>query len=140
LLAQLGPTVSAPVQQQQQQQQQQPAAPPATELLRKDDFIVYGQTKANASDPRLLALRLIVQATGSKLTDFKLDYRALPGWQLSTQPLSGSVLEPGTPIMQVLGLVNANNSPFQLTLTASYKYGAQPLTETGVIKALPPPQ
>jgi hypothetical protein len=126
---------------QQAVQQAPPAAaqPPGVELLRKGDFAIFGQTRANPDDTRMVALRLIVVSAGSALTDFKAQWQATPGWQINAQAPDGNVVAPGKPVSQVLYLLNLNNAPFQLNVKVAYKYGAQPLTEAGTITALPRP-
>ena len=123
----------------------QPQAAPMqmTELLRLPDFAIYGQSKANAADPRQIALRLLIFGTGSgSLNDFKLSFNISPGWQMNIQPADGSVLLPNKqkPVSQILYLMNATNAPFQLQVKATYKFGSQPLSEVGAITTLPPPQ
>jgi hypothetical protein len=68
-----------------------------------------------------------------------MQWQAIPGWQINAQAPDGSVLAPGKPITQVLYLLNLNNAPFQLTVKVAYKYGTQPLTESGTITTLPRP-
>ena len=124
-------------------QQQPQVQMQMTELLVKPDFAIYGQVKANAADPRQVALRLLIFGTGStNLNDFKLAFNASPGWQLNAQPPDGSVLLPNRekPISQILYLMNSTNAPFQLQVKATYRFGSQPLSEIGVITTLPPPQ
>lgn len=123
-----------------------PAAPPkpqSTELLRKGDFIIFGQCMGNPTNPKQLALRLLIYGTGSTpLNEFKNAFQVAPGWQLNAQPPDQTVLQPsgGAPITQVLYLFNMNNSPFQMHVQTSYKFGSQPLTENGIIRILPPTQ
>jgi hypothetical protein len=114
-------------------------APPA-ELVATSDFAIYGQTQTNPANPRQLALRLLVYGVGSQpLSDFRLEFNAVPGWQLKPPPMQPVVLQPGrqNPLSVVLYLINLNNAPFQLQVKASYRFGAQPLTETAAITRLP---
>ena len=121
--------------------QQAPAAPPAgVELLRKSDFVIYGQSKLNPSDARMTALCLNIVSTSGEATDFKMEYRVGPGWQLNTQKPDGNVLTTNKPIQQILYLLNQTNAPFQLHFKATYRYGSQPLSEVGTITSMPTPQ
>lgn len=121
-----------------------PAPPPqAMELLRTNEVIVYGQAKGNPQDPRQIALRLLFYTTGtSPMTEFSAEYSVTPGWQINVRPADGKQLMPlgGAPITQLVYLMNANNAPFQLQVRFSLRFGMQPLSETGVIRALPPAQ
>jgi hypothetical protein len=112
---------------------------PGTELLRKNDFVIYGQTKTNPADARMVALMLVAVTTGSTLTEFKFQFQVTPGWKINAQPPDGNVLAPGKSVAQVLYLVNTVNTPFQLNLRIAYKFGAQPLMENGTITSLPRP-
>lgn len=129
--------IQQPVTQQPNTQQ-----PQVTELLRSSELIVYGQAKANPKDKRQIALNLIYYSASSQLTDFKVTCQMNPGWQINQQQPDGNILNPvgGKPVSQVVYLLNMNNSPFQMQLKAQYKFGMQPLSEIGVIKALPPVQ
>lgn len=134
LLDELG-SVTQPV-----QQPIQPKVPQSTELLRKGDFVIYGQSSTNPKDPRQTALRLLFYGVGpSPLTDFNCEYQAGPGWQINIKPSDGNVLPPmgGQPITQIVYVFNMNNTPFLLQVRASYKFGSQPLTENGSIRVLP---
>ncbi|KAK8882757.1 AP-1 complex subunit gamma-1 [Tritrichomonas musculus] len=133
---------SQPSQQIQQPNQQQQKKSQVTELLRSSELIVYGQAKANPKDKRQIALNLIYYSASSQLTDFKVNIQLPPGWQVNQQQPDGNVLNPvgEKPVSQVLYLLNMNNSPFQMQLKVQYKYGTQPLSEVGVIRALPPVQ
>jgi hypothetical protein len=113
--------------------------PTGVELLRKNDFVIYGQTRANPADQRMVALKLIVVTTGSALSEFRLQCQVTPGWQMNPQPPDGNVVAPGKPVSQVIYLINTTNAPFLLNVRASYKFGAQPLTEAGSITTLPRP-
>jgi hypothetical protein len=120
----------------------QPAAPQAAPLLEMNDFVIFGQTKANPAMPAQIALRLLVYGTGSMaLSDFTLQFHPAPGWQLAPQPIPKGVLAPArqNPLSFVLYFVNLNNSPFALQVNASYKFGAQPFSERGTITRLPAP-
>jgi hypothetical protein len=146
------PQVPQPVQRVQQVQQpiqqihqpvQQPQQAQPTEMARLSDFIVYGQAKSNPKDPRQVALNLFFSGTGATpLTDFKIELQMPPGWQVRIQPADKNVLAPagGAPISQIVYLLNLNNSPFQLQLKASYRFGSQPLTSNAALSQLPPLQ
>lgn len=126
--------ISSPQPQPQQIQQ-----PDSIELLRKSDFIIHGRTKPNPSDPRQIALQLVVINTGSaQLQNFKMEFQMRPGWQVQVQPPSSAVLLPSDqpPLTQVLYLFNQNNSPFGLQIKFTYKFGSQPINETGVINSI----
>lgn len=154
----LGPsttTQSAPTTQYQQApitqvQTQQPMAqappqvsqppPQVKQLYATAEYVIFGQSQPNATDPRQIALRLLIYGSGrSQLSEFQIEYQPRPGWQLRTQPPDGKVLQPkgGAPIIQILYLFNQNNSPFALNLRVSYKFGSQPITENDVITVLP---
>jgi hypothetical protein len=127
------PQVAAPVPQGAK------AAPPV-ELVATTDFAIYGQTQTNPGNPRQVALRLLVYGVGSQpLSDFKLEFHAAPGWQLKPPPMRPVVLQPGrqNPLSVVLYLADLTNAPFQLQVRASYRFRAQPLTETAAITRLP---
>jgi hypothetical protein len=130
-----------PLQQQQQQPQQQLQQQlQQTELLRNGDFVVFGQSKRNPSDPKVVALRLLIYGISATFTDFRMEYRVTPGWEVHVQPPDGNVVSQGKCVSQVLFLANRNNAPFQLFIQAQYKYGSQPLKEQGVITVIPPPE
>ena len=122
----------------------QPTAPPnTTTLLRTNEVVVFGQAKGNPKDARQTALMLLYFATGtSPMSEFSAEYAVSAGWQLKVQPADGNQLSPlgGKPISQILYLLNANNAPFQLQVRLKYRYGMQPLSETGIIQVLPPTQ
>lgn len=121
--------------------QQNPSVPRAgVELLRKNDFIIYGQSKLNPSDQRMVALCLSIYSTSGQVTEFTMDYRVGPGWQLNIQRPDGNVLTTEKPITQIVYLLNQTNAPFQLNFKATYKFGSQPLSEVGVITSIPSPQ
>jgi hypothetical protein len=110
------------------------------ELVTTADFAICGQTQTNPANPRQVALRLLVYGVGHQpLSDFKLEFSATPGWQLKPPPMPPVVLQPGrqNPLSVVLYLMNSTNAPFQLQVRASYRFGAQPLTETVAITRLP---
>jgi hypothetical protein len=72
----------------------------------------------------MLALRLIAASTWSAPTDFKFQCQATAGRKRRrTAP----------PPSQVLSLLNLNNMPFPLNVKVVYKYGGQPLNESGTI-------
>jgi hypothetical protein len=109
------------------------------ELLRKDDFIAFGQVQMNPKNPKQVTLRLLFYNTGgTRLNEFKVDYQVRPGWQLNVQPADGNALEVGgsPPLTQVLYLFNQANAPFSLHVRATYLFGAQPCRETGTITSL----
>jgi hypothetical protein len=109
------------------------------ELLRKNDFVIIGQVQPNPKNPRQFALRLLFYNTSaSRLNDFKAEYQIQPGWQVNAQAADGSVLEAhgSPPIAQVLYLLNQTNGPFSLHVRVSYRFGSQPLQETGTITSL----
>lgn len=136
------PQIQQIQQQPQQQQQQQPQQPTQTELLRNQDFVIFGQTRTNQNDKRQYALRLIIYNLGnSQLDDFKIAFTPSVGWQINPQPSDRNCLLPkgGVPTTQIVYLLNMNNAPFQIQIKATYKFGSQPLTEKGVITKLPPP-
>ena len=148
LLGDLAPT-PAPAPSPQPVQPQPPAAAPqiqqpqAPEVMRTNEVIVYGQVRANPQDPRQVALRLIFHTTGTTpMTEFAAEYAVAPGWQINVRPADGKDLMPlgGKPITQIVYLMNSSNAPFQLQVRITLRYGMQPLTETGVIRALPPSQ
>ncbi|KAK8900240.1 AP-1 complex subunit gamma-1 [Tritrichomonas musculus] len=151
--SQSAPSTSAPTSQQlaapqqpitQAQPQPQPQQQQASqvELMRTQDFVIFGQTRSNPNDKRQYALRLIIYNLGnSQLDDFKLAFTPSVGWQINPQPPDRSSLLPkgGTPTTQIVYLLNMNNAPFQIQTKATYKFGSQPLTEKGVITKIPPP-
>jgi hypothetical protein len=109
------------------------------ELLRKGDFVIFGQVKSNPQNAKQIALRLLFYNTGSmRLTEFKAEYQIQPGWQLNVQPVDGSILEPrgSPPLTQVLYLFNQTNARFSLHVRVSYQFGAQPVRESGTITSL----
>jgi hypothetical protein len=109
------------------------------ELLRKGDFVIFGQVQSNPQNVKQYALRLLFYNTGTtRLTDFKVEYQIQPGWQLKVQPADGTVLEVrgSSPLTQVLHLFNQTNAPFNLHVRVTYLFGAQPLRETGTITSL----
>ena len=133
-----------PAQPQQQQQQQAPMAPlppppGMSEVMKTNDFVIYGQTKANPQNPQQIALRIVVISHAPKeLTEFKLEYNIARGWKLMVQPPDGNKLAPvgGKPISQTLFLLNEVGAPFGLQIRTNYRYGSQPLTETGTLRML----
>jgi hypothetical protein len=109
------------------------------ELLRKGDFVVFGQVQPNPKNPKQFALRLLFYNTGmTKLTEFKVEYQIQPGWQLDVRQADGNVLEGygSPPLTQILYLLNQTNAPFSLHLRVAYLFGSQPLRETGTITKL----
>ena len=135
----LSDLMSSTPSQPQQQQPQQPQVK-TVELVKKEDFTIFGQTMLNPNDKRQIALRLLVTLNGhSQLSEYKLAFTPAVGWQIKAQPPDRNVLVPqGPPISQVIYLLNMNNSPFSLQVKVTYKFGSQPLTETFVINSLPP--
>lgn len=128
----------APVQQQQIQQ------PQAAVLLKADDFIIYGQAKYNIQDKRQIALKLLIYGTtNSQFSGFNIEFQPSVGWKVNHQPPDSKDLLPATsqkPISQLVYLLNMNNSPFQLRLKITYKFGSQPLNFEGIVSTLPPMQ
>jgi hypothetical protein len=111
-------------------------------LLETSDFVIYGQIKVNPPTPTQIALRMLIYGIGTTpLTDFALQVTAAPGWKAAPQPMAPAALAPNrqSPLSVIVHLVNMNNAPFALYVTASYKFGAQPVTERGTISRLPPP-
>jgi hypothetical protein len=109
------------------------------ELLRKGDFVIFGQTQPNPNNPKQFALRLLFYNTGiTRLTEFKVEYQIQPGWQLNAQPADGNILESrgSSPLTQILYLFNQTNAPFSLHIRVSYLFGSQPLRETGTITSM----
>lgn len=133
-------TQNPPVQQPQQQIQQ----PQPLQLLKTDDFIVYGQAKYNPQDKRQIALKLTIYGTSSsQFSGFTIEYQASVGWKVTAQPPDSKELLPAAsqkPISQLVYLLNMNNSPFQLRVKITYKFGSQPLSTDHVINTLPPIQ
>ena len=141
----LGKPAAAPV---AQAPVQQPAAPKMaplpqppgmSEVMRVNDFVIYGQSKANPSNPNQIAFRVaVISYSPKELTDFKLEYNVARGWKIMIQPADGNRLQPmgGRPIQQTLYLLNENGAPFGLQIRANYKFGSQPLTETGTLRKL----
>lgn len=128
-----------------------PVAPPAApvvqgslvELARQSDYIIYGEAKGNPADPRQIALRVEIRGTGATpLTDFRVEYQVAAGWKLKVDPAQARQLMPagGAPYSQVVYLLNGANSPFQLRMKLSYKFGMQPLSDAVVINVMPPVQ
>jgi len=114
-------------------------APNLPELLKMPDFIIYGQSKPNPSNPQQIALKLFIAGTGNKpLNEFKIEFQPSHGWKIMAQPADSTVLEAagGKPISQLLYLLNQTQAPFAIQIKASYRYGSQPITETGVIREL----
>jgi hypothetical protein len=107
--------------------------------VRKNDFVIYGTTRGNPANPKMVTVRLVVVSTGSVFSDFVMQFQVMPGWQLSASRPDGTALGGGRAITRVLVLINLNNTPFQLNIKASYKFGSQTLSEIAVISALPPP-
>jgi hypothetical protein len=113
------------------------------ELARVSDFVVYGRAKANVKDARQILLNLGFCGTGSTpLTDFRIEVQMQPGWQVQVQPANGNALAPagGPALSQTVYLLNMNNSPFQMQIKASYRFGSQPLSASAVVSRLPPLQ
>lgn len=127
----------APVQQQIQQ-------PQAAVILKADDFIIYGQAKYNIQDKRQIALKLLIYGTtNSQFSGFNIEFQPSVGWKVNHQPPDSKDLLPATsqkPISQLVYLLNMNNSPFQLRLKITYKFGSQPLNFEGIVSTLPPMQ
>jgi hypothetical protein len=133
---------SKPVQVQPQRPAQvQAPTVQGIELLRKGDYVICGRALGNPSDPRQVALNLLVYGTGATaLTEFKMEFNPTPGWRLSVKPADKPMVPPAGQgaLSQTLYLMNMNNSPFQLHIKTSYRYGAQPFSELGTVTRLPP--
>jgi hypothetical protein len=111
------------------------------ELARLAEFVVLGRAMGNPQDKRQIALNVLVYGTGqSQFTEFRMEFRIVPGWTLHPQPPDRSVLAPagGPPVSQVVYLTNLNNGPFQMHVRFAYRFGAQPLSEAATVTTLPP--
>jgi hypothetical protein len=116
-----------------------PAPPGMTEIMRVNDFVIYAQSRANPSNPNQIALRIaVISYSPKELADFKLEYNIARGWKIMVQPADGNKLPPmgGRPIQQTLYLLNEVGAPFGLQIRANYRFGSQPLTETGTLRKL----
>jgi len=116
-----------------------PVKPNGVELVKFQDFIIYGQTMKNPKDPRQIALNLIIVGTCNRdLTSFSLEYKVPSGWQIQIRPADKNVLSANgqMPITQVLYLFNPGSSQFSIQVSAKYQFGSQPVSETGVIRSL----
>jgi hypothetical protein len=115
----------------------EPTGPP--ELFRIADVVCFGQTKPNPQNPRQMALRLLFFATEQPMADFAAEYQIAADWQITVQPADGAALAAvgGKPVTQVVFLFNPALAPLQLQVRMRYRYGAQPLTGTAVIRKLP---
>ena len=112
--------------------------------MKVDDFIIYGQAKYNPQDKRQIALKLLIYGTSSsQFSGLTIEFQPSVGWKVNPQPPDSKDLMPaGTqkPISQLVYLLNMNNSPFQLRLKITYKFGSQPLKCEGTVSTLPPIQ
>jgi hypothetical protein len=127
--------------QQSAQVVQQQLAVQGAELLTKSDYVIQGRAVRNPSDPRQVALNLLVSGSGTTaLSDFKMEFNPTPGWRISIKPPDKTVLPPAGAgaLSQTLYLMNLTNAPFQMQVRVSYRFGAQPVTEVGTITRLPP--
>jgi hypothetical protein len=116
------------------------SAPQCTEMWRQSDYVICGQARANTQDHRQIALNVIAFGTGqAPLSEFRMEFQAVPGWKVSPQRPDGSVLPPAGQgrIAQVVYLLNMNNAPFQMQIKVAYKFGAQPLSGVGTVTSLP---
>ena len=130
-----GPSNSTPT----PTQQAVPVPTGTKEMLKMNDFIVYGQVQTNPQNPKQYALRLLFYNLGTTpLTSLKTEYHIQPGWQIQAQPPDGNVMKPkgSPPTTQVLFLNNQTNAPFHLQVRVSYNFGSQPIKEQGVITSL----
>jgi hypothetical protein len=128
---QAGPAAVAP----------QPAA--MTELVRQNDFVIFGQAIANVQDRRQIALNVLVFGTGqTALQDFRMDFQVSGGWQVRPQRPDGATLPPAGQgrLTQVLFLLNLTNAPFQMQIKVAYRYGTLPVSASGTVAHLPPVQ
>jgi hypothetical protein len=134
--------VAAPAQQQHQQQQAPKLTPPppgAVEALRKPDYVMYFEVRKNPQNLRQIAVRASFFNLGAvPLNRFAVKYGVPVGWNIQTQPATGSVLEPigGAPIFQQFVLFTQGNVPLAMKAQISYVYGSQPIVETGEINSI----
>jgi hypothetical protein len=85
----------------------------------------------------MVALRLVVVSTGSQFTDIRMQLQVLPGRQLNTNGPDGGAIGLGKAISQVLFLLSLANTPLQINIKATSKYGSQSLSELASITSLP---
>lgn len=107
-------------------------------LMKTNELTVYGQIRVNPQDPRQIALQLIYYSNSSMLTDFQASYQVNPGWKINIQKPDGNQVFPfgGKALTQVLYLLKETNIDVQIRTNLSFKFGSQPITETGIIKSL----
>jgi hypothetical protein len=123
------PNVQAPVQ----------SAPGPAELFRTSEVICLGQTKANPANASQVALRLFFFSTGQPMNEFVAEHHVGPDWKMTVQPADGKMVIPadGKPVSQILYLMSPANAQLQLQVKMKYRYGAQPLSGTAMIRQLP---
>jgi hypothetical protein len=126
--------------QNQAQNQNQEVAKPfpgAVEALRKADYVVYFEIKKNPQNPKQMAIRASVFNLGrTEFKNFAMKFGATLGWGVRAQNPSSTTLEPigGRPILQELLVGGQGDAKLQMKIQISYLYGAQPITEGGVVK------
>ncbi|KAH0794018.1 Adaptin N terminal region family protein [Histomonas meleagridis] len=111
------------------------APPGADELLRKADYIVYGQKQMNPNDKRQIALRIIVKnATKEPMTNIKTEYEVTDGWKIMVQQQSSNVIrDENDMMMQVIYLLQEEMKQFALKFKIEYSIGNRHLTDVSVI-------
>lgn len=116
-----------------------PRPPGSIDVMKANDFIVFGQVQPNSQNPKQYALRLLFYNCGNmQLTSLKTEYHIQPGWQIQVQPLDSQIIKPkgSQPTTQIIFLNNATNAPLSLQIKVSYYFGSQPLSEKGVLTSL----
>lgn len=112
--------------------------PGAVEALRKTDYVIYFELRANPQNPKQLAIRASIFGLGNQtLSNFAVKYGVPIGWQLQAAQPSGNKLDPvgGNPIVQNIMLNNTGNSKLQMKVQIQYLYGSQPISEVGEVNS-----
>ena len=104
-------------------------------MIKMKDVVLYGTAVVNEKDKRMYALR-VEMVSQTALNSFNVKWTPAPGWKINIGPIKGN-LGPGQITEQTLYLLNENGAPFFLSVALSYRYGAQPLTDSATIKVLP---
>jgi hypothetical protein len=123
---------------EQELKMQQPP-PGAVEALRKPDYVIFFEVRRNPQNPKHIAARASAFNTGvTPLKNFTMKFGVPVGWNIQTQPPSSTTLAPigGPPIFQQFVLFSESSVQLVMKTQIGYVYGAQPITEQGVINPI----
>jgi hypothetical protein len=110
---------------------------PPVEAMRKSDYVIYFEIVKNPTNAKHIAIRASVVLLGNtNLKGFCMKFGVPLGWSLQASNPSATELDAvgKVPIQQQLAVMGQGDAKLQMKIQVSYLYGAQPITEVGLVK------